>query len=113
MRVALGDEFNPRNWFTLEVKLFSLSEIEINLDCTLLKKIKLLDPMDPMPKYLEGRLAQSIERDIFTLGWNTNNRFVVSWLFAIKLIPAISQGRRFSVLFIGEGGGGLAGRIAT
>ena len=74
----LSDKFKPGTWFTLAVRVIGDSDVEVIFDCKLFERVKLFQPMDALPRYLEGRLAHSLQRDMFTLRWTSHERFIVS-----------------------------------
>ena len=75
---SLRDKFKEGKWFTLAVHILGDSNVEVIFDCEVLDNARLLHSMDPIPKYLSGRLAQSVHRDILTLKSVAYRRFIVS-----------------------------------
>ena len=80
-RFSLGDRFKEGQWFTFSIRILGDSNVEVMFDCKVLEYTKLFQSMDTMPTYLVGRLAQSVQRDIFTLKAMPHNRFIVSISF--------------------------------
>ena len=75
---SINKKFKEGKWFTLAVHILGDSDVEVTFDCKLLDRVKLLASFDSIPSYLAGRLAQSTQRDIFTLKFMPHHRFIVS-----------------------------------